>query len=101
MARIGKWTGRELRELSRIGRSQSGNRVNSRNSRLSLHPRHPRLNSPFLRDLRDLRANFRGLIAPLRLGVFALKPSAMFELLKTDAHSKARLGRLTTAHGVV
>jgi len=25
----------------------------------------------------------------------------MFELLKTDAHSKARLGRLTTAHGVV
>jgi queuine tRNA-ribosyltransferase len=25
----------------------------------------------------------------------------MFELLKTDAHTKARLGRLTTAHGVV
>jgi len=25
----------------------------------------------------------------------------MFELLKTDPHSKARLGRLTTAHGVV
>src|SRR5207248_8261420 len=25
----------------------------------------------------------------------------MFELLKTDTHSKARLGRLTTAHGVV
>jgi queuine tRNA-ribosyltransferase len=25
----------------------------------------------------------------------------MFELLKTDAHSKARLGKLTTAHGVV
>ena len=25
----------------------------------------------------------------------------MFELLKTGAHSKARLGRLTTAHGVV
>src|SRR5207248_10914926 len=25
----------------------------------------------------------------------------MFELLKTDASSKARLGRLTTAHGVV
>src|SRR5678810_195330 len=25
----------------------------------------------------------------------------MFELLKTDAHSKARAGRLTTAHGVV
>src|SRR5947207_4197434 len=25
----------------------------------------------------------------------------MFELLKTDAASKARLGRLTTAHGVV
>jgi len=24
----------------------------------------------------------------------------MFELLKTDAISKARLGRLTTAHGV-
>src|ERR1043165_6642047 len=25
----------------------------------------------------------------------------MFELLKTDAHTKARLGKLTTAHGVV
>jgi queuine tRNA-ribosyltransferase len=25
----------------------------------------------------------------------------MFELLKTDAHTKARLGRLTTAHGVI
>src|SRR5207237_2182407 len=25
----------------------------------------------------------------------------MFELLKTDPHSKARLGRLTTPHGVV
>jgi len=25
----------------------------------------------------------------------------MFELLKTDSHTKARLGRLTTAHGVV
>src|SRR5208283_2538617 len=25
----------------------------------------------------------------------------MFELLKTDAHTKARLGRLTTAHGIV
>ena len=25
----------------------------------------------------------------------------MFELLKTDAHTRARLGRLTTAHGVV
>src|SRR5207237_829672 len=25
----------------------------------------------------------------------------MFELLKTDTHSKARLGRLTTAHGLV
>src|SRR5664280_2714243 len=25
----------------------------------------------------------------------------MFELLKTDAHSKARLGRLTTPHGVI
>jgi queuine tRNA-ribosyltransferase len=25
----------------------------------------------------------------------------MFDLLKTDAHTKARLGRLTTAHGVV
>ena len=25
----------------------------------------------------------------------------MFELLKTDAHTKARLGRLTTAHGLV
>ena len=25
----------------------------------------------------------------------------MFELLKTDASSKARLGRLTTTHGVV
>src|ERR1017187_2428982 len=25
----------------------------------------------------------------------------MFELLKTDAHTKARLGRLTTAHGTV
>src|ERR1035437_2537221 len=25
----------------------------------------------------------------------------MFELLKTDTHTKARLGRLTTAHGVV
>jgi queuine/archaeosine tRNA-ribosyltransferase len=25
----------------------------------------------------------------------------MFKLLKTDAHTKARLGRLTTAHGVV
>ena len=25
----------------------------------------------------------------------------MFELLKTDPHSKARLGKLTTAHGVV
>jgi hypothetical protein len=29
-----------------------------------------------------------------------LKPS-MFELLKTDASSRARLGRLTTSHGVV
>src|SRR5262245_32448548 len=26
---------------------------------------------------------------------------AMFELLKTDPHSKARLGRLTTPHGVI
>src|SRR5664279_2880443 len=25
----------------------------------------------------------------------------MFELLRTDAHTKARLGRLTTAHGIV
>ena len=25
----------------------------------------------------------------------------MFELLKTDTHTKARLGRLTTAHGVI
>src|SRR5678815_3452187 len=25
----------------------------------------------------------------------------MFELLKTDAHSKARLGRLTTPHGAI
>src|SRR5947207_12007571 len=25
----------------------------------------------------------------------------MFELLKTDTHSKARLGRLTTAHGAI
>ena len=25
----------------------------------------------------------------------------MFELLKTDAHTRARLGKLTTAHGVV
>src|ERR1041385_3338573 len=25
----------------------------------------------------------------------------MFELLKTDSNSKARLGRLTTAHGIV
>ena len=25
----------------------------------------------------------------------------MFELLKTDTHTKARMGRLTTAHGVV
>ena len=25
----------------------------------------------------------------------------MFELLKTDSSSKARLGRLTTAHGVI
>ncbi len=25
----------------------------------------------------------------------------MFELLQTDSHTKARLGRLTTAHGVV
>ena len=29
------------------------------------------------------------------------RPCGMFELLKTDAHSKARLGRLTTTHGVV
>src|SRR5207244_8828270 len=27
--------------------------------------------------------------------------AAMFELLKTDASSKARLGRLSTAHGVI
>ena len=25
----------------------------------------------------------------------------MFELLKTDSHTKARLGKLTTAHGVI
>jgi len=30
-----------------------------------------------------------------------IKPSRMFELLKTDAHTKARLGRLITAHGGV
>ena len=31
----------------------------------------------------------------------AVSCAAMFELLKTDAHTKARLGRLTTARGVV
>ena len=30
-----------------------------------------------------------------------INPLRMFELLKTDAQTKARLGRLTTAHGVV
>lgn len=32
---------------------------------------------------------------------FRYNPARMFELLKTDPRSKARLGRLTTAHGVV
>jgi queuine tRNA-ribosyltransferase len=31
----------------------------------------------------------------------AWMPASMFELLKTDSRSKGRLGRLTTAHGVV
>lgn len=39
--------------------------------------------------------------APLPLCAFALILFAMFELLKTDTLTKARLGRLITAHGVV
>ena len=39
--------------------------------------------------------------APLPLCAFALILFAMFELLKSDELTKARLGRLTTAHGVV
>jgi queuine tRNA-ribosyltransferase len=39
--------------------------------------------------------------ASLPLSRFALNLPAMFELLKTDPHSKARLGRLTTGHGVI
>ena len=39
--------------------------------------------------------------APLPLCAFALILFAMFELLKTDDLTKARLGRLTTPHGIV
>jgi len=37
----------------------------------------------------------------LNSGVLWPNLSAMFELLKTDSESKARLGRLTTPHGIV
>ena len=42
----------------------------------------------------------RGWIPPCHL-VFAPQLAAVFELISTQVNSKARLGRLTTAHGVI